>query len=58
MTTTATINDLDPHTKYGFEVQGINNNGQEGPSERLNVTTNAPTGKLAIDINIMQKFIG
>ena len=59
MTTIVTINNLDPRTKYEFEVQGINNDGQKGPSERLNVTTSAPTGKLAIDIkiNIVQKFI-
>jgi hypothetical protein len=43
--TTATINNLDPRTKYEFEVQGINDDGQKGPSERLNVTTSTPTGK-------------
>jgi hypothetical protein len=48
MATTATINNLDPCTKYEFEVQGINDNGRKGPSERLNVTTSTPTGKAAV----------
>ena len=48
MMTIATINNLDPRTKYEFEVQGINDDGQEGPSEKLNVTTSAPTGKPVI----------
>ena len=39
MMTTATIDGLDPRTKYEFEVRGINDNGQMGPSVRLNVTT-------------------
>ena len=43
--TSATIINLDPHTKYEVEVQGINDNGQKSPSNRLNVTTSAPTGK-------------
>ena len=43
--TTATIDGLDPRTKYEFEVHGINDNGQTGPSVRLNVTTSAPTGR-------------
>ena len=45
MATIANINNFDPRTKYEFEVQGINDNGQKGPSERLNVTTRTPTGK-------------
>jgi hypothetical protein len=49
MATTAAINNLDPCTKYEFEVQGINDNGRKGPSERLNVTTSTPTGKAVID---------
>ena len=54
--TNATINNLDPHTNYEFEVQGINENGQKGPSEKLNVTTSAPTGKPVIDINFSAKI--
>ena len=50
MMTNATINNLDPRTKYEFEVQGINENGQKGPSEKMNVTTSAPTGKPVIEI--------
>jgi hypothetical protein len=46
--TTVTISNLDPRTKYEFEVQGINDNGQKGPPERLNVTTSTPTGKAVI----------
>ena len=54
--TNATINNLDPRTNYEFEVQGINENGQNGPSEKLNVTTSAPTGKPAIKINFFAKI--
>ena len=53
MVTVATINNLDPRTRYEFEVQGINNDGQKGPSERLNVTTRTPTGKVVLSV----KFI-
>ena len=56
MMTNATINNLDPRTNYEFEVQGINENGQKGPSEKLNVTTSAPTGKPVIDINFPPKL--
>ena len=56
MMTTVTINNLNPRTKYEFEVQGINENGQEGLSEKLNVTTSAPTGKPAIKINFFAKI--
>ena len=43
--TNTTIDGLDPRTRYEFEVHGINDNGQMGPSVRLNVTTSAPTGR-------------
>ena len=43
--TAATIDGLDPRTEYEFEVHGINDNGQMGPSVRLNVITSAPTGR-------------
>ena len=43
--TMATINNLDPRTKYVFEIQGINDQGQKGLSDRINVTTSAPTGR-------------
>ena len=56
MMTTVTINNLDPRTNYEFEVQGINENGQKGPSEKLNVTTSAPTGKPVIDINFSTRI--
>lgn len=43
--TMVTINNLDPRTKYVFEVRGVNDEEQEGPSDSINVATSAPTGR-------------
>ena len=45
ITTMANIDNLDPRTKYEFEVQGVNDDGKNSPSDSLNVTTSAPTGR-------------
>ena len=42
--TSATIDYLDPHTEYVFDVQAVNGNGLRGPSTTLNVTTRVPEG--------------
>ena len=42
--TSATIDYLDPHTEYVFEVQAVNENALRGPSTTLNVTTSIPEG--------------